>query len=330
LNACESALGGPASRLALAATEQEIAVAWFSGTNSGYREPLRFTRFAPDLTRLSETESGFASARPEALAMVPYPDGWVVAVEHDENDAMGVPIPAVELHTFDRAGAYRGRARRIEGASAPFLASRPSGAPLLAYAIPRNGAPNEVMVSVLSSDLAGGTAPLALGQAFSASTAAFVGDAFLVPIVVGPSVRVTRIELDGTRVAPTHDVGYGTFDEHVAMTSAGPLLYFYENNGEGFSFLVSLDAQGVPKSTAKVPTSGYRVDGMLGIGSDVVIASREGDGLKRLSPSGAEVWQQPIAAYPGFLGAYRIAQRGPDLVVGWVSGEGLGLAKVDP
>jgi hypothetical protein len=81
----------------------------------------------------------------------------------------------------------------------------------------------------------------------------------------------------------------------------------------------------------------------IGIEADVVVPIGTtlggnwfsgGFNLVRMTTAGQVVWRVPIASHPRSVTKYKVIQRGPELVVGWISGEttheALGLARVRP
>jgi len=349
LIACDSALETCAWGLALAGTETEIVVAWLTTTNEG--PTLRLTRYSPDFVKLSEADAGPITACCIGdVSLAPYGAGWAVAI------SVGQRFSQIEVHAFDADGVYRGLARRIERALGVSLIGRPSGPPLLVYGTSDSYSPpasdSQRIATVLSADLTTGSPPVTLGPVGEWLTfaAIFIGNAFLFADTVDYRQRTGRIELDGSLVAPQHDLGPGAQSDHevLALTNSGPVLVYAEDDLT--SYLVHLDDQGAP--TASVPLAvtpglnGYRpFASMLGFESDVllpmsnsqVITTDSGTTqstlkLLRIDAFGQILWQTPVASSaPDIMYGPDVVQVGRDVVVGWLaSSRELGLAKIRP
>jgi hypothetical protein len=254
----------------------------------------------------------------------------------------------LEVHHFDASGAYRGLARRIEGAYSPELIARPGGTPLLLYGVGNNVAgdyfvPSANMASVLSTDLAGGSMPVVLGSSSWPAPAVFVGSAFLFAETIDSTISVGRIELDGTLVPSTHDIGLSWNGEQLALTSNGPVLLYdgYDSIVPSVSavpagHLAHLDEQGASTSSTVVPdVQDVRPEftGVLGVQADVIVATtpaQTGIELLRIDNAGQTTWRATVASSRIGMTQPRVVQRGPDVVVGWLAYQTLGLAKIQP
>jgi hypothetical protein len=332
---CQSKFAAGASDFAFAASERELVVAWLAGTAAG-QSSLQVARFGPDLTRLtSERGPCLRTFDGAEVSIAPSDRGWVVALSQVDSGLSGA---AVELHAFDENARHLGRVQRISGASYPVLAGRPGGPPLFAYI-----ANDQLRAAVLSADLTTMTTPAALGRSASLASAVFVGDAFLVAgyLMNGP-IKISRIGLDGA-LSGSYQLSGAAQNPRLTQTSAGPLLV-QANNVTGHSDLARLDRLGAPVGAAiPVLPSEYSAGAAIGLDADVVVPIGTtlgghwfsgGVNLVRLTSAGQVVWRVPIASSPRSVAKYKVVQRGPELVVGWITGdlahEALGLARVTP
>ncbi|APR77058.1 Hypothetical protein A7982_02405 [Minicystis rosea] len=353
------------TKLALAATDDAIGVAWI--TQESKLEPrgtrLRFARFHPDLTPASEEiDLGEAADRGEGstgVALAATGSGWLVAA--DVQDGMIV-------RALDVSGAPRGDGQRFDGGS-PVLASRPKGGPLLALTAGRSG--DEMRAVLLRPDGAPEHAPAIVSPSGTAvpgnASAVFSGAGFLVATVrhrgelTNGEVVVTRIALDG-RVAAVHvvaDAPVGTHHWYPSLAwapSGGGLSFLSKNqvSGEERTRWVELDRTGAVRSKTlapnlRIPDHAVCAPFLTGDGDHVValvansnastsslsVASIDFDGHLRApptivahEPSHGSFWRDPISS--------RVVRRGPDLVVAWprllpFNGPGgVGLARLRP
>jgi len=329
LLACKSAIKSPALSLTLAATETEIAAAWFGDSASGHR--LHFTRFSPDLVELSDEETPIITPGSSGgtVSVAPYSAGWAVALDGEIPDTL-------EIHGFDGGGAYMGLAQRIEQAHSPSLIARPPEPPMLVYIqVDPDPFVSPVSVSsVLSADLTAGSIPLLLApnNGPPVPVAVFTGTAFLFADTIDSTQRTWRVERDGLWFGQMNDIGPGTDGdyERLALTSSAPVL-LYHAAASAMTYLVHLDEQGAPTSTTPLPNIFPGFGAVLGFESDVLLTTTQtGLELTRISASGQTVWQARIASAPVGIAQPQVVQCGSDIVVGWVARERLGLAKIQP
>lgn len=342
LAACvESVAGAQApSALSIAATAQEIGVAWIS------RQPgsagVWFARFKPDLSLIKKS-GPFGADCPTSVALSVRPGGWDVATS-------GYSHP-VEVYAIDSSGnVTKLRTVAAAGHGAVFGA-RPGGAPLLAWI--DDGA-KALRATVLSTDGVSttpvATLPMPGGVVDSWVASTFVSDGFLVATREYNRVVVGRVATDGTTTgALTQPVPDET--EVPALTaSGGEARMVYEHFGPApvTVEMVRLDKSGKalasPVVIGAAPdyyNNAYPVaDGtdtlvVMGNYTASVYQAKHLDVI-RVDSSGNKLWgPQTIATDPTMLTGYGAAMSGTELVSAFIEGGslypvGVGLARVTP
>jgi hypothetical protein len=324
--------------LALAATDNEVALAWAEWPEGG-RLALRFARLSPGLDLSSSAtldEPVFAAVTDGInsgswLFAAPLPSGWVVA---------GFAENEVFVHAVDATGHG---VSRIAPADIPAgllaLARRPGGGPLLV-----SKGSDGAWASVIAADGRSATPAIRLPVDTSAvageMTAAFVGDAFYVAAAVYDDVtnavsahlRLVRVAPDGTSATgidalPGTEVWQPYIVEdtdilrivHVGMFPCVP----------EYSLLIqSVDRGGAALAPARlfaeIPTGWLWRALPTAFGRDVVMLLLGGGDGERLTlmrrpldgsgaPSLHTIGRAPPQTF--FLGT--MARRGPDAIVAW-------------
>ena len=343
---------GPASvgamksgSLAVAATEAEVGLGLveYDASNNA---TVSFARLSAGLDRIGVTvlddrvppSTSFPALTDLAAAALP--SGWVLAV---------IGRSDLSLRAIDANGAETGRAV-VDTASngtfltAPLLAERPSGGPLLVWATE-----TALRASVIAADGRSATTPVTLPTStvsfYDWPSAAFVGDAFYVafPILTladKPALRLVRVGLDGA-VASTVDAlpGEPTFKPNLA-TGAADLRVAYAGPPTGVSGdqPVTLWRRLAPTGGALTPRvqlagAAMGLGPSFAFGDDTVVFVLGLDGLSisfvRIARDGSIVTPFHNVIRAPSLG-YRAARRGPDVVVAWGGPHGLQIARVTP
>lgn len=310
--ACSTLLpGARPSALALAATVQQIGVAWIS--NELGPKHAWFARFNADLTLIAKT-GPLPAPCPDSVFVAARPGGWSVVSSGNGQ---------VDVHAIDANGQQiKSTVLSSQGEVLAF-AERSDGGSLLVWLdgdLPR--------ISVVSADGLSITPPVKTAYFGMSPTAAFVGDGFLIAgHVDGNGVAVTRVEVDGsTKGTLTHPVPGPTGSPALTGDGSGARMV-YRNFGVSPSRLelARLDklgnAIGTPAVLGTMP--GYYEVGLpVAAGNDTIVLLARYSGqaaahldVARVGPTGVEIWgPQAVAADPQKLMGYRLAARGPELV----------------
>jgi hypothetical protein len=323
--------GGNVRDVALAATDDAVAVAWADDVG------VRFALLGADLSLVvSIAVTAPGAGMPQRVAVTATETGWLVALA----DGAGLAV-----HAVNPSGTGAALVLSIPGGAVPFFAARPSGGPLLAWTEGQT-----LHAAVLSPDGTSSTAPLSLFSQVEAGfgAATWTGEAFLVADRSDQGVTVARIEQDGTAAGQTFPVSSST--EYPQIAAAGSSIHLvYSNfsgpNGADGVYHARLDAAGkvvgAPSALALLPQQ-FNVAPLAPFGDDVLVllggyTGGTGTGNKldaiRVSPGGAPVGEQVAVARLPDVARWRVAARGSEAVAAWLDprcGGSIGLARVAP
>ena len=334
------------STLALAATDQEIGVAWIS--QDGGQPEAWFARLAPDLSLISKT-GPFAPTCPQSVALAARPGGWVLATGW---------YTGVVVHALDATGKLSATTFASNTGSMPSLGQRSADGPLLIW--------NEgkaLGVALVSADGATVTPKpkIVLPQEIVTEVppaVAFVGDGFLVAIRSGSRVVVARVEADGSWTGGIKQPAPESTEYASLAASGGDARLTYSNFGSptiGVE-LVHLDKSGDATSppswwalrritsTRRSPSRSARTRRWSWAATPAVRTSRPSSTCAGWTPLVRSCWgPEKIAADPSWITQYRAVGRGADVIVGFLSGTswsssnagaafpiGIGLARIQP
>ncbi len=327
------------SALAVAATAQEIGVAWISRSASG--PGVWFARFKPDLTLIAKS-GPLAADCPQEIALATRPGGWDIATSGYGH--------SVELFALDATGKVTDKkVAAVQGHGAVF-GERASGGPLLAWIDAGSQSLGAVVVSADGiSTTTAASIPMPSTTVDRFMSAAFVGNGFLVAVRSGSRVVVGRVGTDGTTSgAVTQPVPAET--EVPALASAGnEARMVYEHFAQPITVeMVRLDQSGhalaKPVVLGGAPNyynNAYPVaDGadtlvVMGSYTGTVYQAKHLDVI-RVDGSGQKLWgPQTIATDPTMLTGYGAAMSGSELVSAFIEGgsmypAGIGLARLTP
>lgn len=333
------------SAFALAATEQEIAIAWVSRDVA--QPETWFARFKPDLTLISKS-GPFEPSCATSLALAARPGGWVLA----SGGTAGVKVTSL-----DSTGKQTASFHATNTGHAPTLAGRPGAGPLLVW----NEA-KKLASAVVAAD--GSTAtiasyiPMPQENDYAAPAAVFVDNGWLVSTRTGSQVVVARVEANGSSNGVLQKPAPNNTENPALDFANGTARLVYDSFGGTPSVeLVMLDDTGKAKSSKVVlgTTPTYFNDAFpVAVGDDTVVLLGSYTGgayqaayldVRRVSALGQTVWNaEKVAADPSWLTQYRAVARGSEIVVGFVAGttwasgpaggaafsSGIGLARVKP
>jgi hypothetical protein len=178
------------SRLALAATDHGVGVAWAT-------ERLHFAVFDENLQRRFEWTPA-TSAVAWQVAVAPSSSGWIVAAEYEAG---------VTLYALDAQGSAAGVPQTLpqgRGNAMAALGTRPGGAPLLVWNAPSSN-PSEIGVAqaaLLGDDGRFAVPPATLWPSpIQPANILFVGDGFVVAQRADTAINTAHVALTGA--APT-------------------------------------------------------------------------------------------------------------------------------
>jgi len=319
-------------RLALAASDSQVALVWKDLLNSSWH----FRRMARDFSVLSDTTlpAGFA-----ASSVASTPTGWLIS-------EVGSHVSLVSL---DPAGAVRG-SRDIAslapngGYNAPLIAS-PAGRSLLIwvdglYA----GWHGTLHAQVVGEDGSAVGAETQVGNSSETHTSVFVGDGFelaapvLDPNSGYPTIQLVHIALDGS--ARMDAAIAGAWMQSLAwFGSEVRIAYQQGQSSQPSPFLQRVTAGGALIG-GPMPIAGtyYVNDAMFNwmgaIGNDMAMwswrAPRTSGDLVRLSLSGSEVWRVPVVRMGWWqVTVMAMTLQGSDAIVAWAnSSDRVDLARI--
>jgi hypothetical protein len=311
--------------LALAATDTEIAIAWLDGESDAARTGLRFARFRPDLSRISQSECfGPAAATQASLAATP--SGWLLAA---------TAADGVHVFALSPAGAPSGPERLIAGAKDPLLAGRPTAGPLLSWT-----AGGKTFVKLLLADGSDETTAVSIfPYAIDSSAAVFTGDGFLLASRLAQIVT-TRIGTDGQLAGQTtipsalnastpngYAPGLAWNGTSAAVAySVGQVATAGPSSVAWLRVDRSGAAMGVPTMLAAFPTqvTSTPIDGtpIAAVGDKMYVLARPASALQfaKVDVAGATVAiPSGLSHDPSGVRSYRIAKRGPDVIAAWTT-----------
>jgi hypothetical protein len=316
--------------LALAATEQEVGLAWVSRDPSG-GDGLHFGRFATDLT-LIEEKGPFGPSCPGHIAIAARPGGWSLAVEASD----GLHLLALSANGDVTADL------RVQShtSSLPWnLALRDGAEPILMWT-ERSGTPvgtddlHVARVNTDGSSLAPDTIvkfPFPLGEI----SAVAAGDGWLLAAEAGSarSIHIAPLAADGMPAGPMQ----APFDPKAVnprMTASptGPRMTFY-NGAE--RYFVALTNTGVPigapvplaptpRNSVEAPVTAFGGDtvALLPTSQEFLLRGwAKWLEIVRLDANGAPTGaSKTVVADPQVMQAYAMVRRGPEVVLAWVNG----------
>jgi hypothetical protein len=307
--------------LALAANDQEIALAWLDGATDAERSGLRFARFHPDLSRLSLSDC-FGPAAASQVALATTPTGWLLAVTAPDG---------AHVLALGPDGAPSGQDRLIPGAKDPLLVARSTAGPLLYWT-----ATGKTFVVLLRSD---GTEETDVAEIFpyaiDASAAVFTDDGFLIASRLAQLV-ITRIGADG-RVASQMTIqsslmpnGYApglawsgseaavVYDVGDSVTSPSSTAWLrIGRDGTPAGAPTILGA--FPSAPSPPPSASKR---LASVGAQVIVLSRSDTAIEatKVDAAGVTVTPSfPVTHDPSFVRVTALAKRGSDVIAAWTT-----------
>ena len=310
---------GEADALVVAATADEVAVAWRLRYDGG----VYLARFSPELVLRSHV-GPIGNGTPRAL--VHSPAGWSVALFD-------------EVVTVAPCGSVAGRVK--PGGEGVTLAGRPNGAPLVVWTEPGptledppvaragilgpSGASVINALTMFPSDYGGD------------SSVVFVKDHFVVAARSSQGLALGRVEGNGTfRGVVHHPFTAMTAQPFLASDGTHTLLLFEDFGGlAAEQFAVPLGDDGAPTSDP-VGLGAFAPIGLVDLGAPVALgeaASGEPLQLLPLADDGTPGAALSIASSPGSPTTPSLAASGSTAVVAWIGNECTGaihLARVRP
>lgn len=342
LTACDESVASakaPTS-LAIAATAQEIGLAWISRSSGGPQ--VWFARFKPDLSLIGKSGPVAANC-PSQVALAVRPGGWVLATSGYGQ--------AVELFAIDATGKVtQEKTVAAEGRGAVF-GERQGGSPLLVWI--EQGS-KSLGAAVVSADGISTSPPVSIpmpgGLVDSFVSSAFVGDGFLVAARASNRVVVGRVSGDGSTTGTvTQPVPDNTEVPALASTgSEARMVYEHFNQPTITMEMVRLDKSGKALASPVVIGSApdyYNNAYPVADGADTLVVMGSYTGtvyqakhldVVRVDGSGKKIWgPQTIATDPTMLTGYGAVMSGTGLVSAFIEGGstypvGLGLARMTP
>jgi hypothetical protein len=340
--ACTDSIAGAKapSALAVAATADEIGLAWISTTAGG--PELWFARLTPDLSLITKT-GPIAANCPGSIALATRPGGWELATSAYEQ--------GVQLFAIDAAGTVTGRKQITPSGHGATFGERPGATPLLAW-IDDKG--SFLGTEIVSADGLSATPPVQIpmpgGVVDSFVSSVYVGGGFLVATRSYNRIVVARVETDGsttgTLTDPTPDEA-----EFPALASAGNearLVYGHFAGSPVTVELVRLDAQGKALASPIVVGSApayYDIAYPVAAGTDTLVVLGNYTGgvdlaqhldVVRVDQAGNKLWgPRTIATDPTMLADYNAVMSGSVLVSAFIEGgttepSGVGAARIVP
>ena len=332
--------------LALAATDTEVAIAWTDADDpTGVR--VSFTRLTPALAATGTTVLEMSRVQ-AGVVVAPLPSGWVVGVGGDD----GLNGTDVSFYTIAPDGRAIDHITLESGLVAddgwwnPMMAARSGGGPLLVW---QTG--NAVRASVISDDGRSATTPVSIpiDPDDFITDAAYVGGAFYVTSLAETDsqndapykLSIARIETDG-RATTVVEALPGQVSDFASLVAGAPdlrIVYtgFAPPYGEHRTYWRRLDASGAAASPAvelERDPYGFGIGSRaVTLGDEAVVMLDESNvqlRLARVTSAGVITTPaQDLATAPG-LYSVAVARRGPEVVLGWLSPLGIGLARIAP
>jgi hypothetical protein len=342
----------------IGATETAVGLAWNGGSSTDEFRNLRFAILSPSL----EAQTGVVTLEPATpgaplplravmgTAVAPLGTGWLVAAAGE---------PTVFVHAVDANGQDLGRTNIAEVAPDTFqwpgaitLAPRADGGPLVVWASPKF-----VRAAVIAADGRSASAPIELPLDTTNPTrsvsAAFVAGAFYVIYPQASSLRLVRVDVDGTvtKVADLIDqlaaapflaagvnelrlsylgtppgakpVGDQSAPDPTVMTATDPRARFWAVLWRRLSLAGATLAGPVvvgsgPDWVGPSPIGAAGDDSVIMVGGTDELQL----GVARVSPAGVVTGPIPFAKDPYRVRFSRMARRGPDLIATWLSPQG--------
>ena len=347
------------TRIAMDATDQEIAIAWTSPDAAGVLR-LHFARFAPDLTLISES-GPFIGTCPDEIALAARPGGWsLVVTSHANMHLLALDATGAQTAVRPVASLWSSRTN-----TKVVLAHREGTGPLLAWDDGFAGDPpiptpygwgHIMLVGADGNSIASGPAPLHFDAPTLESIAA-------IPTPVGWLVASDHHSADGSNLSEIEIVetnwdGILQRDAPRAGLPNGKPRMAAEGRDFRMSFLLGgsvyvtgLAYNGVllGEPVALGPQYNHPAPLVLIDGSTSVFAAfGTGNAPRALhylqydanfKPVGAP---RVIATDADAIKTYVAARRGPDAIVAWINGtppapgtsgigpSSIGLARVTP
>ncbi|MGO9838652.1 MAG: hypothetical protein ACLP1X_31110 [Polyangiaceae bacterium] len=330
------------SSLALAATGQDIVVAWVAGPGENGDAPgvagaVRVARFSADLTLLAQYDC-LGPLHAGRVALARSTTGYMLAADGDGG---------VTVQPLDANGAPRGTPHVVPNAEFPMLAARDQGGtvsdgPLLAWSVWPQTTPNagglQVEAVLLDDNGVDEIAPVtvfpvAVQQPRGNYNAVFTGDGYL--IAAEGSELIARMALDGTITLPsTAALGSAEFGRLAWTGTEARFVYLgigSSASSPGVSSWVSVDATGALLGEP-VALAGaiYLAPPLATLGQDTVIVYGTPTGIidqattlsvTRISATGTVVTSAfGVVTDPQGLHQAQMAVSGSDVVLAWVGG----------
>jgi hypothetical protein len=331
--------------LALAATDTEVGLAWTDADDpAGYR--VSFTRLSPTFAGLGTTVLRTSLAQ-AGVAVAPLPTGWVVAVGGDD----GLGGTDVSFYTIDPDGSVVDHVTVESGLIGedgwwyPMLAARPGGGPLLIWRTA-----DAVRAAVIADDGRSATTPVSIpiDPDDFITDAAYAGGAFFVTSLEladsqydAPSeLFIARVETDGRATSVVEALPGEVSDFAALVAGAADLRIVYTGfappYGEHRTYWRRLDGTGAAASPAvelERDPYGFGIGARaVALGDDTVVLLDESNVLVRVARVTAAGQIATPAQDVVTASVYAVAavRRGPEVVFGWISPLGIGLARIAP
>jgi hypothetical protein len=311
---------------------------------AGYR--VSFTRLSPTFAALGTTvlQTAFAQV---GVAVAPLPVGWVVGVGGDD----GQGGTDVSFYTLDAEGrvvdhiTVEGGLIGEDGWWNPMMAARPGGGPLLVW---QTG--DAVRAAVIADDGRSATTPvsIALDPDDFITDAAYAGGAFFVTSLEASDsqydapyeLSIARIETDGRATSVVAALPGEVSDYAALVAGAADLRIVYTGfappYGEHRTYWRRLDGAGAAASPAvelERDPYGFGIGARaVALGDDTVVLLDESNVLvrvARVTAAGQVTTPAQDVATASVYGP-AVARRGPEVVFGWISPLGIGLARIAP
>jgi hypothetical protein len=337
--------GEAVTAIALAASDQAVAVAWIDGPNLGGAGGLHFDLYTPDLVPISRSGC-MMGVDAERVALAAMPNGWMLAVQTHA----GIAVSPLDL-----AGTSVGSHTLYPGLAIPILAPVPSDAPLL-VGVDSHGAViatwldatsamrSQAMVFPSSVEPQYGSAVFVNGP--PGCQAVFCGpQGFLVAMRGLTGVQIAKLGIQGGVAMVNPPVGSSTEYPQLAWDEAGTItgrLTWADFSGTATMRWASItqggQIMGTPVALGAIPNYydpaplvvlPAPMPGLNGGDSMILMPGYSGvtDGAthldyERLSPDGTQVIVPPtrLTTDPHLATMYQIVRSGSGAVAAWISG----------
>ncbi len=321
--------GGWATKLALAASDTEIGLAWDDGNGT-----LHFTRLGANLTVLSD--ECVPGTTFDALAVVSTSIGWLVAARGNEGSRSGI-----FLYPFDRTGRASGAQKVVWG---PQNGGSPCGWTMfIGTWVQHVFIVGEQLQSQLLTDDGHTVGPQAmLGTRATAIVA--TNDGFEVVANDYNGAGLSHIALDGTvredaRLPSLASLNLAWSGSTIRLLLQTPGQYGGPSPNPENGFLQRISAAGalLGNPTRVDAGKGYALDDdtLLALGPDSVVHTTQGanshysEELVRLDPSGARVMPPVTVVRANYAVSLQTVAQAGDAVVAWSPASSEGHARIE-